>query len=72
MAVLAATSRNLDGTTTSLRGLLARIDRGEGTLGRLSTDDALYVNMNRAAESLAALVDDIRANPNRYINISIF
>jgi phospholipid/cholesterol/gamma-HCH transport system substrate-binding protein len=48
------------------------MDRGEGTLGKLARDDSLYLNMNRAAESIAALVDDIRANPRKYINVSIF
>jgi phospholipid/cholesterol/gamma-HCH transport system substrate-binding protein len=38
----------------------------------LSTSDSLYVNMNAAAASLTALLEDLRANPNRYINISIF
>jgi phospholipid/cholesterol/gamma-HCH transport system substrate-binding protein len=72
MAVLSETGASLDRAVASLRTLLDRIERGEGTLGRLSSDDALYVNMNRAAESIAALVDDIRANPSRYINLSIF
>lgn len=72
MAVLSETGASLDQAAASLRTLLDRIERGEGTLGRLSSDDALYENMNRAAESIAALVDDIRANPGRYINLSIF
>jgi len=72
MAVLAETGANLDRAATSLRTLLERIDRGEGTLGRLATDDALYVNVNRAAESLATLLDDVRANPRKYISVSIF
>ena len=72
MAVLAETGANLDKAAVSLRTLLERIDRGEGTLGKLATDDALYVNANRAAESLASLLDDVRANPNKYINVSIF
>jgi len=72
MAVLSETGASLDSAAASLRTLLDRIERGEGTLGRLSSDDALYVNMNHAAESLAALLDDLRANPKRYINLSIF
>jgi hypothetical protein len=30
------------------------------------------VNLNRAAASIASLVEDVRANPKRYINVSIF
>lgn len=72
MAVLTATGENLDAATESLRSVLARIDQGEGTLGRLSTDESLYVSLNTAAESLNTLLLDLQANPNKYINISIF
>ena len=33
---------------------------------------AIRENVNRAAESLASLLDDVRANPRKYINVSIF
>jgi phospholipid/cholesterol/gamma-HCH transport system substrate-binding protein len=72
MALLSETSTNLNAAATSLQTVLGRIEAGEGTLGRLSTSDSLYINMNSAAASLAALLEDLRANPNRYINISIF
>jgi phospholipid/cholesterol/gamma-HCH transport system substrate-binding protein len=72
MVLLSQTSTNLNTAATSLQTVLGRIEAGEGTLGRLSTSDSLYVNMNAAASSLNALLEDLRANPNRYINISIF
>lgn len=72
MALVAAAATDLEAASSSLRSVLARMDAGEGTLGRLSRDDALYVNLNEAAESVAALVRDLQANPRRYINISIF
>jgi phospholipid/cholesterol/gamma-HCH transport system substrate-binding protein len=72
MAALESTSRTLDEAAVSLRSMLARIDRGEGTLGRLSTDETLYVNLTAAAESLNALLLDLQANPRKYISLSIF
>ncbi len=72
MAVLTETGENLDAATESLRSVLARMERGEGTLGRLSTDESLYVSLNDAAESLLTLLEDLQANPDKYINISIF
>ena len=72
MAMLAGASENLDAVSASLRTVLARIEAGEGTLGRLSTDDALYTNLSSAAASLDSLLMDLQANPGRYINISIF
>jgi phospholipid/cholesterol/gamma-HCH transport system substrate-binding protein len=72
MATLAATGENLDRATVSLRSVLDRMERGEGTLGRLSQDAALYDNLNRAASSLNVLLEDLRTNPGKYINLSIF
>ena len=72
MATLVATGESLDAATSSLSVILERVERGEGTLGRLSTDESLYVSLNDAAESLNSLLMDLQANPNKYINISIF
>ena len=72
MSVLTRAGENLDGASAALRTLLERMDRGEGTLGRLARDEALYDNLNRAAVSVAELVEDLRENPGRYVNISIF
>ena len=51
--------------------ILGRIERGEGTLGRLSVDETLYNTLNDAATSLEELLDDIKENPGRYITIRI-
>lgn len=72
MASLTETSASLDGTVSTLRSILDRVDRGEGTLGRLVHDDALYTSLNDAAEGFAALVQDLKENPGKYINLSIF
>ena len=66
-------------SSKSAEALLARIDRGEGALGKLSKDDALYVNANeammsftKAAQELAKLTEDLRRQPKRYLNLSLF
>jgi len=72
LAQISVTARTLDNAALSLDGMLARMRTGEGTLGRLLEDDALYLNLNRAAEAIALLADDVRENPRRYIRIGIF
>jgi phospholipid/cholesterol/gamma-HCH transport system substrate-binding protein len=72
MAQIQTTTRTLGHTASLLDSVLVRFQAGEGTLGRLSRDDSLYVNLNRAAESIALLATDIRENPRRYIRIGIF
>jgi len=52
--------------------VLGRVERGEGTLGKLTRDDALYNNLNQAATNMNALVEDIRKNPKKYINLKVF
>ena len=70
---------SLDRSSKSLEGVLGRIDRGEGTLGKLSTDELLYKNlseaaatMNQTSANISRLVDDISKNPKKYLKISIF
>jgi len=72
LASLNRTSATLDRAAGSLETVMARLERGEGTLGQLSSNDSLYVNLNRAAESLERLLTDLRENPGRYIKLQIF
>lgn len=72
MAQLNRTTVTLESAVSSLDGILARVDRGEGTLGRFVTDDSLYTSLNQAADNLNRLLTDLRENPSRYIDISIF
>jgi phospholipid/cholesterol/gamma-HCH transport system substrate-binding protein len=65
-------TQQLNAASVSLASVIGRIDRGEGTLGKLSRDDELYENLNAAAQNLNALATDIRQNPRRYINVSVF
>ena len=69
----------LDRSSRSLESILGRIDRGEGSLGKLTTDEALYDNVASAAASLdktatelQALMEDIRLKPKKYLKLSLF
>lgn len=72
LLALNRTSATLDEVATSLGTVLGRIERGEGTLGRLTADDSLYVALNQAAQSIHLLAEDIRLNPDRYVRITVF
>jgi phospholipid/cholesterol/gamma-HCH transport system substrate-binding protein len=63
---------NLDRTVGKLASIAEKIERGEGTLGMLVTDDQLYKDIEKVALELNQLVEDIRLNPKRYVRISIF
>jgi len=51
---------------------LERINKGEGSLGLLSTNDSLYNNLNASITSLDILLQDLNENPKRYVHFSIF
>lgn len=72
LATVERTSSTVQESVASLTVILGRIERGEGTLGRLSTDDSLYDTAVETTASLRALLDDIRENPDRYVTIEIF
>jgi len=63
---------SLDRSSASLESVLARVDHGEGTLGRLSKDEALYESLTQASRSLNQLLEDIRRNPKKYVKLSLF
>ncbi|MEG1591076.1 MlaD family protein [Chryseobacterium sp.] len=66
------TIANLDATVGKLNGVISGIDKGEGSLGKIMKDDQLYNNLNSASTNLNSLIEDMKANPKRYINFSVF
>lgn len=71
-AKLDAATEQLRAASTSFAVVAGRMERGEGTLGKLSKDDSLYVNLNSAIANLNQLTTDIRANPRKYLSVSVF
>jgi phospholipid/cholesterol/gamma-HCH transport system substrate-binding protein len=63
---------NADKSMKELNVLLAGINQGQGTLGKLAKNDTLYYNLNRSTEDLDKLLKDLRYNPERYIHFSVF
>lgn len=47
--------------------LLGRMNRGEGTLGQIATNDELYVQLTRLSANLTRLVSDLQSNQERLI-----
>ncbi|MBU4539004.1 MAG: MlaD family protein [Weeksellaceae bacterium] len=59
-------------TSDKLNGVISGIQNGEGSLGKLAKDEQLYNNLNTASDNLNKLLEDMKANPKRYINFSVF
>jgi phospholipid/cholesterol/gamma-HCH transport system substrate-binding protein len=70
---LQAMSIRLAATGEELEQMLARMNRGEGALGKFMTDSTLYFGMVRATAQLDSLMAAIRANPGKIpIQIRVF
>ena len=54
-------------STEKFNKILNKIDNGEGTMGKLVSDSALYENMNNLVDEMRTLVDDIKENPTKYM-----
>ena len=53
--------------------LLARVNRGEGTLGKFATDSAFYANAQRLLKSLQEFVDDLKKHPGKLgVTVRVF
>lgn len=59
-------------TVESLNGVLAEINNQEGTVGKLLNDSELYDSLNTAGNNLGLLLEDLKANPMRYVHFSLF
>lgn len=63
---------NADKSMKELNVMLAKINEGQGTAGKLLKNDSLYNNLNKSSEDLDKLLKDLRLNPERYIHFSVF
>ncbi len=59
-------------TIERLNSILGVIEKGNGNVGLLINDDKLYRNLEQTSKKLDALIEDIKNNPKRYINVSVF
>jgi len=48
------------------------LESGKGTMGKLLKDEALYANLEKTSKELELLLEDVRLNPTRYVNVSVF
>ena len=56
-------------TIDTVNDMALKIKRGQGTMGRLFTDDALYSRVTQAANSLTSLTADIRTGEGALSNL---
>jgi phospholipid/cholesterol/gamma-HCH transport system substrate-binding protein len=65
MRNLSRLSGDAHASALRLDTLLARVNRGEGSLGKFTTDTAFYANAQRLLKSIQEFVDDIKKHPGK-------
>ncbi|WP_346883848.1 MlaD family protein [uncultured Algibacter sp.] len=63
------TVETLNKTLSKLNNVLSKIEKGEGSIGKMLNDDALYNNIEGATKEMEALLKDIKLHPKRYFRI---
>jgi len=71
-AKLGQAIRDLEKTLDGVNKVVADLEKGKGTMGKLLKDETLYNNFNKTSKELELLLQDLRLNPTRYINVSLF
>jgi len=68
-ANLGDTVTHLDSTLVSVNNLISGLEQGEGSMGKLLKDEALYNNLVGVSKEMEELLRDIKLHPKRYFRI---
>lgn len=63
---------NLNSLVNNLNTITTSLKNSKGTAGKLINDKSIYDNLENATNQLNRLIEDIKLNPSRYINFSVF
>jgi phospholipid/cholesterol/gamma-HCH transport system substrate-binding protein len=64
--------KNLKSSLEKASAMMENLNNGKGSAGQFLTNDSIYTNLNNSLASLNELLVDIKANPKKYIHISVF
>ena len=71
-ADLGRTVASLETTLSNFNSVLDSLKNGEGTMGKLLTDDELYTNLANASKELEELLREVKEHPKRFVHLSVF
>lgn len=72
LATVRGQEANLVRSLQAADSVLSRIQDGQGTLGLLSKDPAMYNEVIETMQELRRLIADIQVNPRKYFKFSVF
>ena len=63
---------NLEVSVDGIGSIVKKLESDNSTIGKLINEDEVYNNLNSSIESLNILINDIKANPKKYVHFSVF
>jgi phospholipid/cholesterol/gamma-HCH transport system substrate-binding protein len=71
-ADIAGVIRLVQSSFENIDAILKEVEAGRGTAGMLVKSDSLYIEVEKTIEALKILLEDVKANPKRYVKFSVF
>lgn len=66
------TLKEFEITVTQLNSILADLDAGKGSLGKLLKKEGVYQNIEASTKEIELLIKDLKEHPKRYVHFSLF
>ena len=71
-ANIAKTVQELKTTISGINTILANLEKGKGSMGKLLKDEAMYSNLTNASKELEELLREMKEHPKRFVHFSVF
>lgn len=71
-AKIAQTVANANKTIVELQEVVSKINKGQGSLGKLVNSDSLHTSLDKTVKDLDKLFIDMQEHPKRYVHFSVF
>ncbi len=71
-AQLGATIKELQATVKNINKIVAGLDEGKGSMGKLLKDEEMYTNLTNASKELEELLREMKEHPKRFVHFSLF
>lgn len=71
-ANLGSTIEKFEKTLTNFNNILASVEKGQGSIGKLLKDEGLYNNLEGVTKEMEELLREMKLNPKRFVHFSLF
>tara|TARA_Y100000994_G_scaffold129383_1_gene106045 strand:- start:3747 stop:4640 length:894 start_codon:yes stop_codon:yes gene_type:complete len=65
-------SNKIINISNQLEMMLVQLNKGDGSLAKVLNEDSIYIDLSNTIKSMDELLNDVRQNPKKYINISLW